>query len=50
MLIDLHHHVPYNGYRRLLSELDVPQTTQDAIFGGAAAKLLALQGAQRPSQ
>ena len=38
-------HVPYHGYQRVLSDLDVPQATQNAIFGGNAAKLLGLEQA-----
>lgn len=35
-------HVPYQGYQRVLGDLDVPETTQQAIFGNTAARILGL--------
>jgi len=35
-------HVPYHGYQRLLSDLDVPEATQRAVFGDTAARILGL--------
>ncbi len=36
-------HIPYNAYQRLLSQLEVPKSTQDAVFGKTAARLLGLE-------